>query len=234
MNVKNKFIIFLGLPGSGKGTQSKILTDNFKNFYSLSTGDAIRKILKEDSSLSKKLHEIVSNGLLVDDDLICEIVEKEILSWNNNLINSNESLNRNFILDGFPRTIKQSENLEKFLNKTKIGNISLLILFDLKKRIAIKRLLDRVICKDCGNIQSVFGLKKNEINHLTCNKCGGQMIKRKDDQIKTIRTRIKNDKKIIDFLLKFYQNRGIECLKLNAALKINVLHKKIKNIIDLL
>lgn len=233
--MQSKFIIFLGLPGSGKGTQSKILTDNFKNFYSLSTGDAIRKILKEENSeLSKKLHDVVSAGLLVDDDLICEITQKEILFWKDNLVNSDECLNQNFILDGFPRTIKQSENLEEFLNKTKIGDVALLILFDLKKRIAIKRLLDRVICKDCGNIQSVFGLKKNDVNHLVCNRCGGQMIKRKDDQIKTIRTRIKNDKKIIDFLLKFYQNRGIKCLKLNAALKINVLHKKIKNIIDLL
>jgi adenylate kinase len=231
--MQNKFIVFLGLPGSGKGTQSKILTEGFDNFHSLSTGDMIRKILKEDNELSRKLNEIYSAGLLIDDQTICQIVEKEITFWDQNS-NVKKNVIQNFILDGFPRSLNQAENLNEFLANSNIGNVALIVLFDIKKRIAIKRLLDRLICKDCGNIQSTFSLKKHETNSLSCNKCGGEMIKRKDDQIKIIRTRIKNDKKIIDFLLKFYQNKKIKCLKLNAALKVNVLHKKIKNIIDLL
>jgi adenylate kinase len=237
MNDKNKFIVFLGLPGSGKGTQSKILTEKFDNFKSLSSGDLIRKILKDkadNSELHNKLHEVVSSGLLVDDEMIFKIVKNEICSWfrNSSLPQIEEVYN--FILDGFPRTIKQCEMLDDFLKKAEIGVISLVIIFDLKKRLAVKRLLDRLICKDCGNIQSVFGLKKLDVKDLQCKKCLGELIKRKDDHIVAIRKRLKNDKKIIDFLLKFYQNKGVKCIKLNAALKISVLHEKIKNIIDLL
>jgi adenylate kinase len=236
MSEKNKFIIFLGLPGSGKGTQSKILEQNFKNFTILSTGEEIREVLKQkDHELYRKLHDIVSKGLLVDDEIIFEIVKKKILSWNKSL-NSNSSENNNFILDGFPRTLNQAQMLEEFLKTEKLGPISLVCFFDLKKRFAIKRLLFRLLCQECGGIHSACGVRKLELHKMKCeNKyCNGPLIKRKDDHISAIRTRLKNEKKIVDFLLKFYQNKGIKRVKLNASLKINVLHKKIKNIIDLL
>jgi adenylate kinase len=248
---RSRFIVFLGLPGSGKGTQAKCLVSNFNNFRTLSTGDSIRKILKSQSNndLYNKLNEVVSKGLLVDDNIIFEIVKMEVLKFfddikNNNFNNSNvlinvsknqecQQENNNFIFDGFPRTESQSVMIINFL-KDFNNKLDRVLVFDIKKRIAIKRLLNRIVCKDCSEIYSCFGLKKKDIENFRCLKCGGEVIKRKDDNNKAIRTRLKNDKKIIDFLIKFYQNRNIKCVRLNAALKINVLNKKIKNIIDLL
>lgn len=229
---KKNFIVFLGSAGSGKGTQSKVLSENNKNIYTLSTGDSIRKILKDEKNpLSIELNEIVSSGKLVDDFLVSKIAEDEIKRWNLSVELDKSDNSKNFILDGFPRTIIQANILDNFLKDSKIGSVSVVIVFDLKKRLAIKRLLLRIVCSSCGEIYSAsFGYKKNSL----CSKCGGNLIKRKDDNISAIRARLKNDKKIVDCLLKFYKGHGVKCIKLNAGSKISALHNKIKNIIDLL
>lgn len=221
--MSNKFIIFLGLPGSGKGTQSKVLLENCSNCFSLSTGEAIRNILKNtNDDFSKKIAKIVESGNLIDDLSVTEIVSKYLDKFS---LSSDKDAK--IILDGFPRTIQQAISLDSLLSEKKIGEVNLIIIFDLKKRLAIKRLTSRVICKSCGSIYSNLKNKNQK-----CDKCSGELVKRNDDNIKSIRQRIANEKKMIDFLIKFYHNKKIKCFRMNAGMKINALHKKIKSIFE--
>ena len=112
-------IVFFGPPGSGKGTQAKFISNEL-NISHLSTGDILRNKLKDEDELSKQLKEIMSSGNLVSDDLLNQIITEKL--------NSNECAN-GFILDGYPRTIPQSEFLLSFMDK---NNLLLDLIFDFK------------------------------------------------------------------------------------------------------
>ena len=221
----NKYILFLGIPGSGKGTQSGILKA-FNNFCLLGTGEIIRNAIVSNSfgDLSKKIAEIVSEGKLIPDDLVMEIVFKKF----EELDSSAKCLN--IVLDGIPRNLFQAESLELYLKNHYQKNIDLVILLDLKKRLAVKRLMSRMVCPKCG---SIFTLKTKDDSSI-CPVCLVKLVRRADDNMKTIKKRLLNDRKAIDVLLNFYHNREIKCVKLDADSNANTLHKKIKNIIDLL
>ena len=92
-------IILLGPPGVGKGTQAKLLSKKY-NLSQLSTGEILRKAIDNKSEIGLRVQEIINQGGLVSDDIVCDLVEKELLS--------NKSSNKAYILDGFPRTIKQA------------------------------------------------------------------------------------------------------------------------------
>ena len=109
-------IIFFGPPGAGKGTQAKMISDYF-NLPHLSTGDVLRKKLLDNDNLANDLKEIMSSGKLVSDDILNTIVSSRLKS----------EINKGFILDGYPRTLKQSEFLENFLCKYQIQLIIFLI-----------------------------------------------------------------------------------------------------------
>lgn len=112
-------IVFFGPPGSGKGTQAKLIAEKL-NILHLSTGDILREKLKDGDSLSIKLKEVMSSGNLVSDELLNEIISKKLTS--------NDCL-KGFILDGYPRTLDQSDFLLEFL---KMNNLELDLIFDFK------------------------------------------------------------------------------------------------------
>tara|TARA_X000000950_G_scaffold286113_1_gene394041 strand:- start:4338 stop:4907 length:570 start_codon:yes stop_codon:yes gene_type:complete len=124
-------IIFFGPPGAGKGTQAKMISDYF-NLPHLSTGDVLRKKLLDNDNLANDLKEIMSSGKLVSDDILNTIVSSRLKS----------EINKGFILDGYPRTLKQSEFLENFLSQisNSINNIfDIQINFETLKNRILKR-----------------------------------------------------------------------------------------------
>jgi len=143
-------IIFFGPPGSGKGTQAKLIANNL-NICHLSTGEILREKLKDEDEISKKLKEIMSSGHLVSDDLLNKIIIKKIKST---------ECNEGFILDGYPRTVAQSDFLLSFLDK---NNLILDFIFDFK--VDFKVVEDRIIERS-----------QNE--------------KRSDDNVEVIKTRL--------------------------------------------
>ncbi len=199
-------LVFLGPPGSGKGTISKIISNEFK-YHHISTGDLFRENILNSTTLGKEIKKIVEKGELVPDQITIKIVKDKIKA-----IKKND----NFILDGFPRNICQAEALDKFLPNVKIIN------FLINEELVIKRLSGRRICKSCNNIFNIYTLatKKNGI----CDVCKGDLYQREDDKEECLKTRLKEYKLQTKPLIEFYS----KCSRLNnvdALLKLMKLKK---------
>nr|WP_267512716.1 adenylate kinase [Borreliella garinii] len=201
-------LVFLGPPGSGKGTISKIISNEFK-YHHISTGDLFRENILNSTTLGKEIKKIVEKGELVPDLITIKIVKDKIKA-----IEKNDD----FILDGFPRNICQAEALDKFLPNVKIIN------FLINEKLVIKRLSGRRICKSCNNIFNIYTLatKKNGI----CDVCGGDLYQREDDKEECLKTRLKEYKLQTKPLIEFYS----KCSRLNnidASVEIDEIRKKI-------
>ncbi len=189
-----KRLIFLGAPGAGKGTQAKRFSDRF-SIPQVSTGDILRQAVKEESPLGQKARSFMEIGKLVPDEIVIGIIEEFLKS---------DECREGFVLDGFPRTLKQAEALDKVLDKNNIS-IDLVIDFKVPEDELIKRLSGRRVCRVCSANYNVFfnpTLKKD-----ICDKCGGELFQRTDDQEDTIRNRLKVYHQQTEPLIKFYNDR---------------------------
>lgn len=172
--MKKKIVILLGLPGSGKGTQGKILSEELALPH-ISTGDIFRNMALGDSDDSKLLKKYMNDGKLVPNHLVNRNVRNFILS---------DKCKYGCILDGYPRTLDQAEY---FLENVD-ADVSV-IFFNVSDEIVKKRILGRITCSNCGAIYNKFfdKPKKDEI----CDRCGSQKFDlRSDDDEKTILSRI--------------------------------------------
>ena len=202
-------VIIFGAPGSGKGTyasrlQSKIGVDV------IAMGDIFREIMKEDTSLGKKVKGYVEKGLLVPDDVVVEVLKQRIAKI---------PKEKGFILDGYPRTIEQAEALEKV---TKIDAIIQLIV---PEWIIIERLSTRRICKNCGEVYNIRYLKPKV--DMVCDKCGGPLYQRSDDNPQVIKKRIEVYEQQTQPILQFYKKKKVpfieyKCDKLDMPPEVGV------------
>ena len=171
------FLIFLGPPGSGKGTQAKFLEAEL-NLVHLSTGDLLRSVVKEGTQIGKQAKVYMDKGELVPDNLIVDLIKTQM--------ESTRSKN-GYLLDGFPRTLGQVEMLEQMLSKTN-RTIDRVIKFSLSEETLIKRLTGRLVCSVCGaNFNTFFNPPKKK---GLCDNCGGSLEKRGDDQAEIVRKRL--------------------------------------------
>jgi len=187
-------LILLGPPGAGKGTQAQKIVDRYR-IPQISTGDILRASVKESIPLGLKAKGFMDQGQLVPDRVVIGIIEERLTA---------KDCNSGFILDGFPRTIPQAEALRPIL--TKMGKkIDHVINIVVDREELIRRLTGRRICKNCG---AMFHLlfqppKRGEI----CDRCGGTIYQRADDQEETIRTRLKEYEKQTAPLIQYYQGK---------------------------
>ena len=190
------YIILLGAPGVGKGTQSKLLMKNY-NIPQISTGDILRAEVKSESELGKRVKEVMASGELVSDDLILEIVERRL---------SQSDCASGFILDGFPRTIPQAEGLDEILKR--LDNISVKVIeISVDDSEIIKRLTSRRVCGNCGTLYSV--LNKTLADLIPCAKCGSNDIfQRRDDTEPTIKKRLGIYHETTAPLIGYYKAKG--------------------------
>ena len=166
-----KAVIF-GAPGSGKGTYSSRLQSRL-GVDVIAMGDIFREMLKADSELGRKVKGFVEKGLLVPDDVVNEVLRERL---------GKVPAGKEFILDGYPRTIEQADTLEKI---TKIDVVILLMVPDW---IIIERLSTRRICRNCGAVYNIRFLKPKVEG--VCDKCGGPLYQRSDDTPEVIKKRI--------------------------------------------
>jgi adenylate kinase len=196
--VKN--FIFLGPPGSGKGSLAKKVQKELNTLH-ISTGDIFRNEITNKTTLGKKVQSVLSSGSYVKDKVTNEIVKKRLAKQ--------DILKKGFILDGYPRTINQS----KFLSDQNI-KIDYVILLVVSKSVLIKRLSGRRVCPKCSASYHIDFLKPKKAN--ICDLDGIKLIQRPDDSIDSIKKRLLIYKKQTKRLIKYYKTKGL-LVKLNSS-----------------
>ncbi len=170
-------LILLGPPGAGKGTQAKLLSEKFKIPH-ISTGDILRQELSENSELGRRVGKFVTSGELVPDDIVVEVVINRL---------AKTDAQEGFILDGFPRTLDQAQQLEQALEQLNTS-VDLVIYFKTSLPVSIRRLSGRRVCKGCGaNFHLTNMLPKSE---GICDFCGKELFLRDDDKEETVKKRL--------------------------------------------
>jgi adenylate kinase len=190
--------IIFGAPGSGKGTYSARLR-HILGVEVISMGDIFRVMLKEDSIIGRIIKGYVEAGLLVPDIIVVEVLKENI---------SHAKKGKGFILDGYPRTLAQAEALER------IAKIDVIIRLKVPDWIIIERLSSRRICKECGTVYNLKFLKPRKEG--ICDKCGGQLYQRTDDNPEVIKMRLDLYDKETDPLIRYYKTKGVPIVKHKA------------------
>ena len=187
--------VLLGPPGAGKGTQAAKLVEKY-GIPQISTGDIFRKNIKEGTELGKKAQEYMNAGELVPDELVVDLVVDRL---------SQDDCKNGYLLDGFPRTIFQAQELDKYLS-SKGEQLDAVLNFEVGHDTLIRRLTGRRVCKECGAGYHITGLppKKEGI----CDKCGGELEQRKDDTVETAENRIVVYNESTAPLIDYYKNNG--------------------------
>jgi adenylate kinase len=184
-------LILLGAPGAGKGTLAGNL-NRICNIPTISTGNILRTAMKEGTSVGLKAKEYVDNGKLVPDHIVIDMVHERL---------AEDDCKNGYILDGMPRTIPQAEALEE------AGiEIDAAISLEISDEAIIKRMTGRRVCADCGASYHLVNIPPKVEG--TCDKCGGKLIARKDDEPEIIRARLEIYHRETEPLKDFYATRG--------------------------
>ncbi|MBB6177893.1 MULTISPECIES: adenylate kinase [Anoxybacillus] len=188
-------LVLMGLPGAGKGTQAEKIVEKYKIPH-ISTGDMFRAAIKEGTELGLQAKSYMDRGDLVPDEVTIGIVRERL---------SKDDCQNGFLLDGFPRTVAQAEALETLLQQLN-RSIDYVINIEVDKSILMERLTGRRICKECG---ATYHLVFNPPAQAgVCDKCGGELYQRADDNEATVANRLEVNMKQAQPLLDFYAAKG--------------------------
>lgn len=188
-------LVLMGLPGAGKGTQAERIVDKY-DIPHISTGDMFRAAMKEETELGLQAKSFIDKGELVPDEVTIGIVRERL---------GKNDCQKGFLLDGFPRTVAQADALEGILTDLN-KQIDYVINIQVNKDILMERLTGRRICKQCGaTYHLVFNPPANEGK---CDKCGGELYQRADDNEETVANRLEVNLQQTQPLLDFYNEKG--------------------------
>ena len=182
-------LIFLGPPGAGKGTHAQLLMRDL-GIPQISTGDMLRQAMKDGTPLGLSAKAYVEKGELVPDEVVIGIVKERLQA---------SDCQKGYILDGFPRTVKQAEALAQFAKIDVVLNLAL------SDEIIINRLSGRRVCLKCGATYHISALNGRE----DCEKCGDKLVQRKDDSAETIQNRLNVYAAQTAPLIDYYQEKGL-------------------------
>jgi len=188
-------LILLGPPGAGKGTQAKLLAKTL-NIPHVSTGDMLRDQMRENSQLGKEVADFVKSGELVPDVIVIQVAINRL---------SKQDAQKGFILDGFPRTLNQAQQLKLALDELKT-DVDLVIYFETSPEVSISRLSGRRVCRKCNaNFHLVNMTPQTE---GVCDFCKGKLFLRDDDREETVKKRLAIYVKESASLITYYQQTG--------------------------
>ncbi len=211
-------LLLFGPPGVGKGTQAKLLAEEF-GIAHISTGDMLRSAVAEGTALGKKAKAIMDAGQLVPDDVMIGIVEEVLQS---------PKVAKGFILDGFPRTLDQARALNTLMEKNGIDDVKV-VYFDVDDEEIIRRLSSRLVCTQDGRIYNA------EIDGLSvgdpCPACGGKLFQREDDKAETVRKRLKVYHTTTEPIMHFYKEAG-EVFTVDGTGSVDLVNREIRLMLE--
>ena len=186
-------LVVLGKQGAGKGTQCVRLSHHYVVPH-VSTGDMLRAAVKQGTALGRKAKDLMDRGELLGDDLIMEMV------WER--LSDGDVRARGFVLDGFPRTVRQAELLAEVLAPI---DIDLAVDIDVPTNQVLRRLAARRVCVDCG---ANYSLSQPPLINWTCDVCGGEVVQRPDDTEEAISRRLELYERQTAPLIEWYEDRN--------------------------
>ena len=201
-----KNIVLLGAPGAGKGTQAALIREEF-HIPHISTGDILRRNIKEGTPLGVTAKKYIDAGELVPDDVVIGLVELRL---------KEDDCKDGYILDGFPRTIPQAESLDK------VARIDVALNIDVPFDVIMERMSGRRVCA-CGETYHVSTLG----DATTCQKCGKELFIRDDDRPETVENRLRVYEKQTAPLIDYYRKQG-KLKDVNAVGDIDKIFEDVK------
>lgn len=191
-------IIMLGAPGTGKGTVASLLQEKL-GIKQVSTGDIFRKNIQEETEIGKIASQYISKGQLVPDDVTIKIVENRL---------NEDDVQDGIILDGFPRTVYQAEELDKILGR-KGKKVDIVINLTTPEEEILERIVNRRVCSN-QECKAVYNIVLNPPKQEgICDKCGSKLVQRKDDNEETVKSRLESYFKQTSPLVDFYSNKQV-------------------------
>jgi adenylate kinase len=187
-------LVVLGRQGAGKGTQCVRLSRHYVVPH-ISTGDMLRAAVKADTELGRKASELMASGDLVPDDIMVGIVEERL--------DRDDTTQRGYILDGFPRTVPQAEALAEI---TAARPLDLVVDLDVPTDVVLRRLASRRVCVDCG---ANYALASPPRYGWRCDNCGGEVVQRTDDTPEAIKHRLEEYERNTAPLIEWYRDRDM-------------------------
>lgn len=210
-------LILLGLPGAGKGTQAKMISQEY-NLPHIATGDIFRVLIEEGTPLGQKIEEYIQKGQLVPDEDAIKVLKEEL---------KHIDIFKGFVLDGFPRTLYQAKVLKEILSEMD-SQIDMVFYIKVEPEKLVERVAGRRVCLNCGN---TYHIKYNPPTKTgVCDFCGEELILRNDDSEDTVRKRIQIQLEVITKLVEFYQEE--EILKTITGDSIKEIYGNIKKAIE--
>ena len=209
-------LVVLGKQGAGKGTQCVRLSHHYVVPH-VSTGDMLRAAVKQGTPLGLKVKDLMDRGELLGDDLIMEMVGERLADG--------DIRARGFILDGFPRTVRQAELLAEVLAPI---DIDLAVDIDIHTNQVLRRLAARRVCVDCG---ANYSLSQPPLINWTCDVCGGEVVQRPDDTEEAISRRLELYERQTAPLIEWYQDRN-QLATVNGSGAPDTVTKRILRVVE--
>lgn len=210
-------IVLIGPPGAGKGTQAKLIIKNY-SIPHLSTGDIFRKNISDGTELGIKAQRYIDKGNLVPDELTIEIVE---------VVLKQDKYQNGFLMDGFPRTVKQAEALDKILNENN-QKLDAVLLIDVPMDFILNRMTGRRVCLSCGaSYHTEYNAPHKD---GICNLCSGNLIQRKDDSEDTVSDRLEVYTNMTKPLIQYYEMRN-QLYRIDGTMSIDKVFENISNVL---
>ena len=189
-------LLIIGAPGAGKGTMSDLLINTY-HLVHVSTGDMLRAAVKAGTPVGLKAQEYMNMGALVPDEVIHDIIVERL---------SQDDIKAGFLFDGYPRTIAQAQDLDLILKEIGL-KIDAVINLNIEDDELIKRITGRRLCPTCGEIFNIY--YKAPAKEGICDKCGAELITRKDDNLESLTVRLQEYHKNTQPVIEYYEKAGL-------------------------
>ena len=189
-------LLIIGAPGAGKGTMSDLLINTY-HLVHVSTGDMLRAAVKAGTPVGLKAQVYMNKGALVPDEVIHDIIVERL---------SQDDIKAGFLFDGYPRTIAQAQDLDLILKEIGL-KIDAVINLNIEDDELIKRITGRRLCPTCGEIFNIY--YKAPAKEGICDKCGAELITRKDDNLESLTVRLQEYHKNTQPVIEYYEKAGL-------------------------
>ena len=190
-------VLLISAPGAGKGTLAKDLKEKY-HYTHISTGDLLREAAQKGDELGKQIHEMQTKGMLVSDEIVASALKNRL---------EQDDCQNGYILDGYPRTVKQAEMYDQIL-KDLNKDLGIVIVLDIEKELLIERITGRRLCRGCDAIYNIYNPELSPKVENVCDKCGSELYQRSDDNLESLETRYNTYLEKTQPLIDYYNKKN--------------------------